>query len=307
MRDFKHLKNVEISKYSNGLEVTKISTLALLKTDTDFLLANRQDLIDLKHDSWFKPFDLDFIDFDIMFKKDSTPDEISKYFNRLRSLRRTKNSIFEYGNENDFDTMVTITFSSIYDRENIELFRNLINKGTKELKRKFPNFKYLLVPEFHPGTREIHLHGVINGLPDSEYIRAHNPKNNKPIYHNGRAVYNLPAFEHIGFTTAVRVTPNIENKQKVTNYIVKYVTKDIEKSPVDDGEKRYWSSTKLKRPFKEEFYFTEKEIDDYLIDKKNAYVKVVDKCLKYTDKLTGEIVEKKFKNYYIIHNNSNNT
>lgn len=305
MRDFKHLKNVEISKYSNGLEVTKISTLALLKSDAEYLAIKRQDLLDEKHESWFKPFDSDYIDFDILFKT-SAPDEVSKYLNRLRSLRRTKNSIFEYGNENDFDTMVTVTFSSEYDRENIVLFRDLINKGTKELKRKYPDFKYLLVPEFHPNTKEIHLHGVINGLPEAEYIRAINPHNNKMIYHNGRAVYNLPAFEHIGFTTAVRVTPNAENKLKVTNYIVKYVTKDIEKSPVDDGDKRYWCSTKLKRPQKEEFYFTEFEIEKYLLYTKNAYVKVVDKSLKYIDKLTGEIIEKKYKNYYIINNIANN-
>lgn len=307
MRDFKHLKNVEISKYSNGLEVTKISTLALLKSDIDYLSAKHADDLDLIHESWFKPFESDFIDFDIMFKKTSTPDEITKYFNRLRSLRRTKNSIFEYGNENQFDTMVTITFSSKYDRENIELFRDLVNKGTKELKRKFSDFKYLLAPEYHPGTKEIHLHGVINGLPNSEFVRAINPKTNKPLLHNGRAVYNLPSFEHIGHTTAVRVTPTIENQQKVTNYIIKYITKDIEKSPVDDGDKRYWCSTKLKRPLKEEFYFTQNEIDNYLLDKKNAYVKVVDKSIKYVDKITGELIEKKFKNYYIVNNNSNNS
>lgn len=303
--DFKHLKNVEISKYSSGLEVTKISTLALLKYDAEFLDIRREIRQKELEEIWSKPFDIDCIDIDLSFKTKSY-DEVIKYLNHSRSLRRTKNNLFEIGNENRFDSMVTITFSSIYDRTNIDLFRELVNNGCKKLKRKYPDFKYYLVPEYHPNSKAIHLHGAISGLPESEYKRAINPKTNNLLYHNGRAVFNIPAFSHIGHTTAVMITQTNENLLKVTNYLVKYITKDIEQSPVDDGDKRYWSSQGLLRPHKEEYFFTESEIQNYIESKKNAYVKTVDKSLTYTDKNTGEIITKNFVNYYIVHDTSNN-
>ena len=60
---------------------------------------------------------------------------------------------------------------------------------------------------------------------------------------SGRTVYNMTGYR-AGFTTAV---PIDHNKGAVSNYIKKYITKDM---PLIHGRKRYWISQNLIRPTK---------------------------------------------------------
>ena len=95
-----------------------------------------------------------------------------------------------------------------------------------------PNLKYLIVPEFHKDGA-LHFHALLanfNGrLKDSKKRQ------------NGRIVYNMTGYR-ARFTTAVPIN---HNKGAVSNYIKKYITKDM---PLIHGRKRYWLSQNLTRP-----------------------------------------------------------
>lgn len=152
-----------------------------------------------------------------------------------RSIRRTKSTISDLVLCNDFQYFCTFTFDpKKHDRYDVNHCKFVMSMWLHRQRTHSPNLKYLIVPEFHKDGA-LHFHALISGfngrLKDSGKMQ------------NGRKVYNMTGYRS-GFTTAV---PIDHNKVAVSNYIKKYITKDM---PLIYGKKRYWASTNLTRPQK---------------------------------------------------------
>lgn len=150
------------------------------------------------------------------------------------SLQRTKTTISDYVSANDFDLFVTFTFDpKLVDSMDEKLAKSKMDNWLSNSRRSSPSFAYIIVAEYHK-SGAIHFHGVfanyLGSLTDS-----HRRK-------NAKAIYNLEKWKY-GFSTATK----IENKEKTSNYIKKYITKEM---IIIGNKKRYWASKNLKKPIK---------------------------------------------------------
>lgn len=146
------------------------------------------------------------------------------------SIRRTKTRISDIILSNEFDLFTTFTFKS--DRQNIDKSKSKMSNWLKSQQKIHGTFQYLIVPEFHKDGKSIHFHALIKGY------KGQLVDSGKTI--NRRKVYNIKSYKS-GFSTAVK----IDNTQKVSSYVKKYITKDM---PKFEGKKRYWCSQNLIRP-----------------------------------------------------------
>lgn len=159
-------------------------------------------------------------------KNDSTPDPLA-YF---ESLRRTKTTISDITLCNDFDMFATFTFKD--DRQNILLIKRRMAQWLKNQKAIHGKFSYLIVPEFHKDGKSIHFHALLKNYQGTLV------NSGKRI--NKRTAYNIKSYR-LGFSTIVK----IDDINKVSSYVRKYITKDM---PKLESKKRYWCSTGLIRP-----------------------------------------------------------
>lgn len=153
--------------------------------------------------------------------------------NLSRSLRRTKTTISDLVLSNQFDLFCTFTFKT--DRYDIEKSKQKMSTWLQNTQNNYGKFEYLIVPEFHKDKKAIHFHALIKGYKGKLKDSGHKI--------NGRINYNITNYKS-GFSSAVK----IDNHNKVSSYIRKYITKDM---PQFENRKRYWISTGLKRPFTE--------------------------------------------------------
>src|SRR5699024_94408 len=100
----------------------------------------------------------------------------------------------------------------------------------------------------------VHFHCVL-GNCKFELIEAINPKTGKALKRNGRQVYNLPAWKY-GFTD-VEI---IEDRERTSSYMTKYVTKELMSNKEMFGKKRYFPSRGLKVP---EITFENRETNEF--------------------------------------------
>lgn len=152
------------------------------------------------------------------------------------SVRRTRRTIQDYVHCNDFNLFVTITFSpKKVNRYDLDMCYIKMQSWLERQRRKSRDFRYLIVPEKHKDGA-IHFHALVADAPFSM------KKTN--VIQNNRRVYNITSFRY-GFTNAQFVDD--DDKQKVANYIAKYITKDM---VLISNRKRYWSSRNLRKPLK---------------------------------------------------------
>lgn len=154
------------------------------------------------------------------------------------SVNRSKNNLYKIARSNKWDWFITITFDrNITDASNYdEVVGRLTTWLNNQRKRGSPDLKYLIVPEFHKDGINYHFHGLVAncegfGLKYS----GHND-----VF--GNEIYNITNWcigkdkKPLGHTTATRIKDN----GKVTNYIGKYITKDMMNKL--KYKKRYYAS-----------------------------------------------------------------
>lgn len=165
----------------------------------------------------------------------------------LESLARTKRTIKEYARNNDFDYFVTLTIDPRkYDTFTLDTVLNLVRNFLRKLRRKHDyktiDFEYILVPECqNKESQGIHLHGYIKG--DLNLKKAINSKTGNYMTYKGKQVYNVLEWPY-GFSTAVKISKSIDDTLRCSNYITKYVTKEL---LVNFNKKRFWCSKGLKK------------------------------------------------------------
>lgn len=167
------------------------------------------------------------------------------------SISRTKSRIFELAMCNEFSFFCTFTTSEkkVKDRYNLEEFQKSFAQFIRNLNRKRDKkIVYLLIPEKHKDGAW-HLHGLIEGLEIGTDLREfsleeHLPYRLRTMLINGEKVYNWDKYSNkYGYFTASK----IRNKDAVSAYICKYITKDLAKKVRESGQHLYFASQGLKR------------------------------------------------------------
>lgn len=157
---------------------------------------------------------------------------------RADSFKRSKNAIFEIAAANEWNYMVTFTVDKEkcdrYDREAVKkAFSGWLYDMSK---RKGLNA--LIIPEYHK-DKAIHFHGLINDSLDMVHSGTYKIEGEKkpvkestlrrrglsPQAENVKDVYNVKGYK-LGFSTAVPLDGNVT---RVSYYMTKYCTKDLEK------------------------------------------------------------------------------
>ena len=151
------------------------------------------------------------------------------------SIRRTKTRLSDITLANSFDLFVTFTFSpQRVNRFDPDECKKKMSGWLKRQSERNGKFQYLIVPEFHKDGKAIHFHALFKGYKGKI--------ENSGVRQRNREIYNIKSYQ-LGHSTAVK----IDNLEKVSTYIKKYITKDM---PTFTGKKRYWCSKGLIRPLK---------------------------------------------------------
>ena len=170
------------------------------------------------------------------------------------SLRRAKNSIFDYTLNNKFSYFFTGTIDpKQFDSTDPKQLLSPVQNWLKNCVKRY-GLSYILIAEHHK-SGAIHFHGLLNCCDDNldmVYSGTRTYKGiKKPITDytavrkglnpaDGQKVYNLKKWS-FGFTTCI---PLYGDPLNVAYYITKYITKDCKKI----FGKFYWHSRDLKKP-----------------------------------------------------------
>lgn len=124
------------------------------------------------------------------------------------SLSRTRRNIRELALCNDFEYFCTLTVNSVKcDRYSLDEVQDNLRKCLRNLRNSSNNFKYLIITEKHKDGA-FHFHGLMSGLSD--------------LYVNKFGYLSCTKLDVLGFNSFSR----IKSLEKVSNYILKYITKD---------------------------------------------------------------------------------
>ena len=148
------------------------------------------------------------------------------------SLNRTKQTVYDYARANTWEWFITWTTDpKKVDRHNYQQVSAKFSKWLSNIRsRKAPDLKYVIVPERHKDGA-YHFHGLLANTGKMEFVDSGKKA-------KGMAIYNLDDWM-LGFTTATQ----IQNTLKASNYITKYITKDLIHHT--KGRRRYWNSKNL--------------------------------------------------------------
>jgi len=153
---------------------------------------------------------------------------------RKQNLYKTKNKLRDYARNNHFDKFWTLTFDPKICGTSDSLRFEEMRKWLKKMTRKYGTFNYLAVPERHK-RGQIHWH-MMTGYFEPQLVDSGKVYKEVPIY-------NCPEWGY-GFTNVQRV----RSKRKISNYVSKYITKDLMESPARRNKKKYWRSQSLELP-----------------------------------------------------------
>lgn len=205
---------------------------------------------------------------------------------------KIKRKIRHYILANDFQFFVTFTIDPQKGNSlDYDTSKSILLKWC-EIQRKIKGkFSYIFIPEFHKSGR-VHFHGVL-GNCNFDLIEAVHPKTGKALKRNGRQVYNLPAWKY-GFTDVEM----IEDKERTSSYMTKYVTKELMSNKEMFGKKRYFPSRGLKVP---EITFENRTSDEFqdltpnygIIVKDDTRENVLERAIykQVIDFETGEVLQ----------------
>jgi hypothetical protein cdivTM_00575 len=244
------------------------------------------------------------------FLKNEENNEENDYLQK--SINRTKTKISDYILCNNFTHFITFTFDPKNSKVKTEENRHDLLKMSKLLmtwinseqinhfRRHGQRFKYLIVPERHKNNAW-HFHAVFedykNEIEDfysskNKYLTVDEirSKNKKPKNQRGF----LPRY-----TLGRSEIAPIKDKTKMSNYIKKYITKDLIN---EKYKKRYWCSKNLKTPeiienivessttISKEYLLKEYDYHKiYIIPKDSEYFRF----LKYVNKLQNHFKREK--------------
>lgn len=232
---------------------------------------------------------------------DLSQNEIEKkaFHSFTTSANRSKNELYKLARANSWDWFITFTFDKniVDDRTNYDLLVKIVGKLFNNWKsRKCPGFKYLFVPEQHKriednGLRAWHFHGLISNADGLTFIKLTDEEKRYYDIHTDRDVYRIKEYK-LGFCTATK----IENTDKASNYITKYMTKQI--CSVLKNKRRYINSRNCNKP-KEYTYMCMTHNDSmYDLLDENVYLSDIVDLSKVVYRSQKSVCSERFDNEY---------
>lgn len=136
------------------------------------------------------------------------------------SVNRSKDNIIQLARSNNWEWFVTLTFRpEECDRYDFKECRKRVTTFFNNLKkRKCPNVAYLGVPEQHDDGAW-HFHVLVSGIDEITDNFTQHYKKGEVV----EGVYRMNGAWSYGFDTISRV----QDTKRVSNYILKYITKDM--------------------------------------------------------------------------------
>jgi len=179
-------------------------------------------------------------------KKDSQKHNDIKLLN---NLTRAKSKILELALCNKFDFFATFTINrNKHNRYDLEGYHKKFSQFIRDYNKKYDlKIKYLLVPEKHKDGAW-HEHGFFMGLPVDHLTKFELsqklPKYLRSNLMNGEDIYNwLPYMNKFGFCDF----EPIKSHERASYYVLKYITKDLQRSVSKLGGHLYYASQGLQR------------------------------------------------------------
>ncbi len=166
----------------------------------------------------------------------------------LNNLARTRRTIRDLALCNQFDYFCTFTFDGQkIDRYNFDVCRNRITKVFNNYKVRYsPDFRYLIVPEYHK-DKAIHFHGLVRGIRPEDLIVSE-----FVMKREGDQLFEVPNtkgyvdWQYYSSKCGWFNCSMIRNHEKCASYIAKYVTKDL--VSMGKGKRVLMASKGLRRP-----------------------------------------------------------
>lgn len=167
------------------------------------------------------------------------------------SLSRAKRNISDLCLCNDFDYFCTFEFNVMkVDRDNLKECYKRLRKFFNNFQQRYaPDFKFIVIPEFHPKTGAVHFHGLISGMPDGELTIPEKIQRRNPITDELEQVPNTKKYvrwERYSKSLGYFDCSPVKSRHAVAFYITKYITKELCDMP--KGTHLYACSRSLKRP-----------------------------------------------------------
>ncbi len=134
-------------------------------------------------------------------------------------------------NSDEWKTFITLTFKE--NMIDVEFGNREFNKFVSKVRRVFPTFKYISIPEFQK-RGAVHYH-VLTNINFTNKKLIYEQVDNKKFLH--------VKFWNNGFTNVEVVSKDIK---KIVGYISKYMTKTVDNRLF--GHRRYFYSLNLKKP-----------------------------------------------------------
>ena len=154
-------------------------------------------------------------------------------FNKLRSVRRAKDSIYKLALCNEWDYFCTFTFSQSNFRYDYDICIKRFRKWIDHLRSRYcPNLKYLFIVEPHKDGA-YHLHGLISNVYSSLLYRK-----------KDWGIYQRYVFKNYNFGRN-EISPVVDSA-RISNYITKYITKELFFKGCN--KHNYFCSRNLKHP-----------------------------------------------------------
>lgn len=180
-------------------------------------------------------------------KEKREPCKAEKEKNRQDSLKRAKKKVFEIASANEWHYMATFTLNKdVIDRyDSVEVQKRFCNWLSNMVQRK--GLKGLFIPEKHEDGA-IHFHGLMNDALTMHFSKTYKVMGIKkpmgerklrnmkksPTDTGVKPVFNVGEYK-LGFSTAIPLDEQSavdevdKNTTRVSHYITKYCTKDLDK------------------------------------------------------------------------------
>lgn len=181
--------------------------------------------------------------------------------NKVRSTRRSKQSIYNIARANVWEYFATFTFKE--DRYNYDICKKHIQTYLNNLKkRKCSELEYLAVPEQHKDGA-YHFHALLKGVNKDVLCDS---------WEKGRLM--LKSWKY-----GISQCEEVKDTNRVAMYISKYITKDLVNTV--KGRQRYLCSNGCKRADELEFYVDDMSILEFIENNfPNHDISYIKKCEK---------------------------
>lgn len=205
--------NTKVTFYNNEIQISRYGYKIYKKSDKELIFKDDDETVVMSDKQSF------------ISREKSIKD--SDKNNNVRSVRRSKQSIYEIARANEWDYFVTFTMCN--DRYNYDLCKSRLLKFLNNFKmRKVPDMEYLIVPEQHSDLAW-HFHGLIRGNIDM-YLSD---------------TWRKDRFEIVGYKLGKCEVEKVKDTHRIASYITKYITKELANSL--KNKRRYFYSKGIKK------------------------------------------------------------